>query len=120
MEFNIVSKRLRSLREGARLSQSKLAQEFGVQQPVIAKYEGAITLPSVPVLVKYADFFDISIDYLVGRTDKPQGKIYNFEPKTLENNANMREFIEMCFDPKSSANAKLKEAITKLLEEQKK
>ena len=32
----------------------------------------------------------------------------------------MQEFVEMCFDPSSPANAKLKEAVLKLLEEQKK
>ena len=66
-----------------------------------------------------ADYFDVSLDYLCGRTDKPQGKLYEYEPKALkikeENKADMEQFIDMCFDPSSPAGVKMKEAMMKLL-----
>ena len=117
MDKKLISSRLKTLRESAKLSQKKLADEIGIRQPLIAKYETEIILPSLAVLVKYGDYFDVSIDYILGRADNPQGKLYSYNPKTFENDERMQEFVEMCFDPNSSANAKLKEAILKLLEE---
>ena len=115
----VVSKRLTELREGVRLSQAKLAAEFeGVDQPAIFRYENALSFPPYRVLMQYADFFDVSLDYIFGRTDNPQGKLYDFQPKIMKNNEQMRELIEMCFDPNSPANARLKEALIKLLQEQ--
>lgn len=116
----IVSERIKTLREGIHLSQAKLAAKLGVGQPAVFRYENGLTFPSFSVLIQYADFFDVSLDYLFGRTDNPQGKLYNFQPKILADNAQMQEFIEMCFDPNSPANAKLKESILKLLQENQK
>ncbi len=120
MDKDIIAQRFRTLRESARLSQAKLSQELDVKQPLIARYETAINLPSYPILLKYADYFDVSTDYLLGRTDRPQGKLYGYNPQSLANNPQMKEFVEMCFDPNSSVNAKLKDALFKLLEESKK
>ena len=115
MDKKLISSRLKTLRESAKLSQKKLADEIGIKQPLIAKYETEIILPSIAVLVKYGDYFDVSIDYLLGRADNPQGKLYSYTPKSFENDERMQDFVEMCFDPNSSANAKLKEAILTLL-----
>jgi len=65
------------------------------------------------VIIKYADFFDVSADYILGRTDKPEGKLYNNEPELLRLSV-IREgewsgFIEACFDPRSPMNKKLKD-----------
>ena len=112
-----VSKRLKDLRLRVKLSQTKLATRFGVAQSLIARYETGEFVPPVELLLKYADFFDVSMDYLVGRTDKPQGELYQYQPQIIDDDK-MRDFVEMCFDPKSPANAKLKDAIIKLLKEQ--
>ncbi len=114
---DIVSKRLKELRAGVKLSQAKLAAKLGVAQPLIARYETGEHLPPIELLIKYADYFDISMDFLVGRADSPQGKLYQYQPKEL-NDDKMMEFVEMCFEPNSPANAKLKEAVIKLLKEQ--
>ncbi|MBR1677785.1 MAG: helix-turn-helix transcriptional regulator [Clostridia bacterium] len=117
----VVSKRLTELREGVRLSQAKLAAEFeGVDQPAIFRYENALSFPPYKVLMQYADFFDVSLDYIFGRTDNPQGKLYDFQPKIMKDNKQMRELIEMCFDPNSPANAKLKEILFEMMKEQNK
>ena len=117
MQENIIGYRIKLLREKAKLSQAKLATALGdVKQPVLARYELGSIMPSYPVLVKIADYFDVSTDYLLGRTDKPEGKLYG-QPK-LEKPDRMEEFIEMCFDPSTNAHAKLKETLKKMLEEQ--
>ena len=117
----VVSKRLTELREGVRLSQAKLAAEFeGVDQPAIFRYENALSFPPYKVLMQYADFFDVSLDYIFGRTNNPQGKLYDFQPKIMKDNKQMRELIEMCFDPNSPANTKLKEILFEMMKEQNK
>ena len=51
---DIVSKRLRELRNGVKLSQGKLAAKLNTKQPLIARYETGQHLPPVEILVKYA------------------------------------------------------------------
>ena len=73
MQENIIGYRIKLLREKSKLSQAKLATALGdVKQPVLARYELGSIMPSYPVLVKIADYFDVSADYLLGRTDIPE------------------------------------------------
>ena len=72
--------RLRDLREDLDLSQQKLAEFLNVHQTTYSDYElGNLNIP-VPILKKLADFYDTSVDYLIGRTDvkKPYPKCKNF------------------------------------------
>jgi hypothetical protein len=57
------------------------------------------------------------MDYIFGRTGKPQGKLYEFRLKVIENNEEMQQFIEMCFDPDSPLNDRLKQVLTDILGE---
>lgn len=119
MKNVIIGKRLKSLRESLGKSQAQIAELNGtVAQTAIYRYEHGVTDVPNDILLWYADFFDVSLDYIYGRTDKPQGILYDYIPKVIEDDK-IKDFIEMCFDPKSSANAKLKEALKKMLEEQK-
>lgn len=119
MDKLLIAKRLKGLRESAKLSQAKLSREIDVKQPLIARYETAINTPAYGVLIQYADYFDVSCDYLLGRTDNPQGKLYDCVPKSLTSDPQMKEFVDMCFDPSSPASARMKDTLLKLLEEQK-
>jgi len=59
---------LRNLREDNDKLQVELADYLNVKQTTYSKYElGKINIP-VEVLIKLADYYDVSIDYLVGRT----------------------------------------------------
>ena len=95
-----IGKRLRALREGVRLTQVNMAEILGVQQSRINRYETGQSTPSPEIFIKYADYFDVSMDYLYCRTDEPRGKLYDYQPQVLrektEQNREMREFIEMC------------------------
>ena len=116
---NTIGNRLKTLRESIGKSQSFIAKEIGtVAQPEIFRYEsGQSDVPNA-ILLWYADYFDVSLDYIFGRTDKPQGKLYDYNPKVFDDEK-MQQFVEMCFDPKSPANAKLKEAVLRLMGERK-
>ena len=61
--------RIRDLREDRDMKQSGLAVAAGIDQRTISNYETGKTSPDAYALVKFADYFDVSIDYLVGRTD---------------------------------------------------
>lgn len=60
---------LRILREERKLSQQRLADEFDVSQAQIQNYETGGYQPDIGMLNKYADFFDVSVDFLLGRTE---------------------------------------------------
>ena len=117
--MKIVGERLRCLREGVKLSQAKLAKELGITQAGVNRYETDNCSPPQEVFLKYADYFDVSMDYIFVRTDKPQGKLYDFQPKIIKSSEEMKLFVEMCFDPKSSMNDKLKQKLLELLAEEK-
>ena len=108
-------KRMRELREERGLSQSEIARLCGSNQSTIGKMERGDTAPSVKLLIWFADYFDVSLDYLCGRCNEPQGKLYGYKPKTEADAEQMAQFIEMCFDPNSPYNAKLKETLIDLM-----
>ena len=111
-----LGERLRILRESVKLSQVKMADLLGVKQSSINRYERGQSAPSLETLVKYADYFDVSMDYLFARTDKPQGKLYEYRPKIATGSEEMRQFIEMCFDPQSPMSEKLKQTLLQMME----
>ena len=118
MDKSIVGERLKALREGVRLSQAKLAAQFkDVDQPAIFRYERGYSFPPYHVLMQYADYFDVSLDYIFGRTDAPQGKLYQNRPKVTIDHAQLRDFLEMCFDPKSPYYNRMKESVLRMFSE---
>ena len=64
-----MTNRIKDLREDRDLRQSDLARATGIDQRTISNYETGKTSPDAYALIKLADFFDVSIDYLVGRTN---------------------------------------------------
>ncbi len=64
----MVFENIRNLREDNDKIQTELAAYLNVKQTTYSKYElGKINIP-VEVLIKLADYYDVSIDYLVGRS----------------------------------------------------
>lgn len=119
-----VAQRLKSLRESVGVSQAKLAALMGATQASVNRYENGQSSPPLKILRWYADFFDVSLDYIFARTEQPEGKLYEHNPKVVEaitqDNKELRQFVDMCFDPASPVSEKLRETLTKLLEEQRK
>lgn len=62
-------KNLKLLRSKKRISQQQLAETIGVSQQSINKYENHKIEPDIETLIKLADFFETSVDYLIGHTD---------------------------------------------------
>ena len=63
-------KRLKDIREDNDLKQEDVARALGIKQQQYSEYERGVVLISIEKLDKLADFYNTSIDYLVGRTDE--------------------------------------------------
>lgn len=60
--------RIRDMREDADLTQEQIAQMLGIAQTVYSRYErGYQTIP-LQLLIQLADYYDVSLDFLTGRT----------------------------------------------------
>lgn len=64
--------RIRDLREDMDLRQIDVARATGIDQKTLSNYETGKTNPDSFAILKLADFFHVSADYLLGRTDFPQ------------------------------------------------
>lgn len=67
--MSIFSKRLRDLRAEKHLSSQVVAEALGITRSAYTNYELAIREPSFAILVKLCDFFGVTADYLLGRSD---------------------------------------------------
>lgn len=63
--------RLKQLRKSKGISQLKLAMDLNMNQNSISRYENGIREADYATLIKFADYFKVSIDYLLERTDNP-------------------------------------------------
>ena len=111
--MEVVADRILELRKSLGLSQSKMAKALGISQSGLNRYEHNESPVSDETLLKYADYFDVSADYLLGRTDNPEGILFKHEPELLKRKVvredEWEDFVEACFDPRSPMNKKLKE-----------
>ncbi len=64
-------RRLRDMREDADLKQTDIAEYLGIQQTVYSRYERGFQTIPLELLIRLADYYHVSLDYLTGRTDKP-------------------------------------------------
>lgn len=64
--------RLKELRKKRNVSQLKLAMDMGLNQNSISRYETGEREADYKTLIAFADYFNVSIDYLLERTDNPE------------------------------------------------
>ena len=77
--MQILAKRLKELREERRIYQRELAEILGMSFRGYQNYETGQSEPKLATLIVLADYYQVSIDYLVGRTDAP-----DFQPVQIE------------------------------------
>ena len=63
--------RLKQLRKQKNISQQKLATDMGMNQNAISRYETGEREADYKTLIAFAEYFHVSVDYLLGRTDNP-------------------------------------------------
>ncbi len=62
--------RLKELRKKRKISQLKLALDMNMNQNTISRYENLEREADYETLIRFADYFGVSLDYLLGRTDE--------------------------------------------------
>lgn len=75
--MNSFGKRLKKLRLDKSLTQEQLGKIFNVTNVGVAKWESDNRFPDKETLVKIADYFNVTTDYLLCRVDDPNVKVYN-------------------------------------------
>lgn len=70
MSSNSFSARLQELREARHVDRKTLGELCGRSKNVIGQYESGEKLPSLKTVIALADYFDVSVDYLLGRENK--------------------------------------------------
>lgn len=63
--------RLKEIRKAKGISQLKLAMDLNTNQNTISRYETGEREPGIAELIKLADYFNVSVDYLLERTNNP-------------------------------------------------
>ncbi|GEN83588.1 hypothetical protein SLU01_19000 [Sporosarcina luteola] len=72
--MSILGERIKKLREREGIQQIDFAKKIGVSNVVLSRYESGERKPDYDILQKIADFFCVTTDYLLGRTDAPNIK----------------------------------------------
>jgi len=71
MPANILGDRLKELREQNNLTQKRAAVIFGLTNFQLSRYEKGQSNPDPDLIAKFADYYEVSSDYLLGRSNKP-------------------------------------------------
>ena len=69
----MVFKNLRAIREDNDIKQKDVAKYLNISQNTYSQYENGVIALTAEVLIKLADFYDVSVDYLLDRTDERKG-----------------------------------------------
>lgn len=63
---------LKKLRKEAGLTQISLQMKTGIEQALLSKFENGDRIPPTETLITLADFYNVSMDYIMGRTENPE------------------------------------------------
>ncbi|MBE6967850.1 MAG: helix-turn-helix transcriptional regulator [Ruminococcaceae bacterium] len=69
---DIVQNRLRELRKSRGYTQISLQMQTGIEQALLSKFENGERVPPTETLMRLADFYNVSIDYILCRTNRPE------------------------------------------------
>ena len=64
--------RLKELRKSRKLTQVSLQMQTGIEQALLSKFENGERVPPTETLLRLAEFYNVSIDYILCRTDKSE------------------------------------------------
>ena len=112
MEFK---DRLRELRLNKRITQEDLGKVFNVIKQTISSWENGNSRPDIDMASKIADFFEVTTDYLLCRTDEPKGTkqfqtiaahrtddpMSDLPPEAIERVEEFKELMRMKYGKKS-------------------
>lgn len=69
---DVMQNRLKELRKSRGYTQISVQMQTGIEQALLSKYENEERVPPTETLLRLADFYRVSMDYILRRTDKPE------------------------------------------------
>jgi len=83
----IIGEKIKKLREERNITQKELSEFIGVSKESISQYERGVQTPKPQTLIKLANYFNVSIDYILGRVDiKNSFMIEEYKSESLDEN----------------------------------
>lgn len=115
------AERLNELRKNKGLNQTELAKELNVAKQTVSNWENGNRNPDNDMLIKIANYFEVSLDYLLGRTENPDYSVIstNYKGNTIDivvkskTNTYSQEQIQELFDKLSSIKINVDDLIEK-------
>ena len=119
--------RLKLLRESNKLKQEDITKKFSLSGSAYSQYENNKRRPTYELLLKFADFYDVSLDYLLGRIDthypvspKKMGRytedelsvIYMLHEMDEEHQKSVRDYVQFVFERYKKESASEKDAVS--------
>ncbi|MCH3962946.1 MAG: helix-turn-helix domain-containing protein [Clostridium sp.] len=84
MENNILGNRIKRLREEKTISQLEMAKILNISNTTLSQYESGKRIPSDSIKKKIAEYFNVSLDYLLGLTDSKTNSNTNIDKEDFE------------------------------------
>lgn len=100
-------KNLKSIRNKRGISQQALANALGITQQSVNKYENHKIEPDIDTLIAIANYFDVSVDYLVGRTNENNVPLFP-NNSLLDKYSKLNKSEKICVDTLVDTYLKLK------------
>ena len=82
--MNLFAERLKEIRRRKNITLDELAEKIGYTKSTLSRYENEKRVPNIEFINQVADFFNVSTDYLLGRTDSPEVTILEKDKLPLE------------------------------------
>lgn len=107
LEENILGKRIRWLREKKDYKQNIVARKLGITPYQLSRYESGKSKPDPELIAKFADFYEVTTDYLLGKSDNPNPVDKNENDKIFFMDKIAKEFpdIDLMFKDLESLTA---------------
>ena len=105
----IMKTNLKILRKEKGLTQIALQMRTGIEQALLSKFENGERIPPTDTLIRLADFYEVSIDYILCRTDNPEIK-WNFTKFLVDRQGE----VVARFEP-TAPMKKVRQAVEKLI-----
>ncbi|APC46455.1 helix-turn-helix domain-containing protein [Aeribacillus pallidus] len=117
--MSILAKRLKYLRDKHNYSQKKVAESLGISNVQLSRYETGDRKPDPEMIAAFAEFYNVSTDYLLGKTDNPtpkeivkiSGKEIELTPEELKLFEELKKHPALFHDLASDPEGKVKELL---------
>ena len=68
----LMENNLKKLRKAKKKTQLQVQMDTGIEQALLSKYENGLRIPPTETLMVLADYYNVSLDYIMKRTDNPE------------------------------------------------